>query len=832
MSRTGPLLLVYTLTIFVSALLLFLVQPLIGKLIVPLLGGFPAVWNTCMFFFQATLLAGYAYAHFSTAALGERKQAWLHLAVLLVPFVVLPLGIFTGLVPAGEDNPIPGLLLLLLASVGLPFFAISTTAPLLQRWFASTDHPAAQDPYFLYAASNAGSMIALSGYLALVEPNLLLREQRWAWTVCYALLVGLIAFCALMLWRSAPAAPAAAKRPSPKKTLAAAPEAITAGDRFRVIARDFVGTSLEARALTRPDDAISGGQVLRWVALAAVPSSLMLGATTYVTTDIAAIPLLWVLPLMLYLLSFIIVFSRVPAWVHKTMVLALPVLLLLLIFVMISKSKLPMPMWMTVLLHLVVLFAVAMVCHGELARTRPAAKHLTRFFLWMSVGGVVGGMFNAMLAPVVFNSLAEYPIAMVVAGLLLPRLDDERRGSTRSLLYDAALPVGLAILAVEAFNGFRVSNSILGSSAGTVVGWIDSVAETISVEGPRLRHILTYAPPVVLCYVFVERPLRFGLGLAVLLFASALPNVFDKQVVYRDRGFFGVLNVRSVQDAQTFKDAEGESHEVKLTEHRLLHGNILHGTQFRSDDDGDEKYRREPLTYYHRTGPIGQLLAAFEGADAKNDLAVIGLGTGTMAAYPEKGQRLTFYEIDRKVKWVSFDQDTYFSYVQDAKKRGAEIDVVLGDARLSLDRERASKPDQLYDVIVVDAFSSDAIPVHLITKQALAIYLDKLKPDGIVAFHTSNRYLRLEPVVGNIGDALRCAVIAQHDYNDGPPGKSSSSWALVAREKKHFGKLLEDVKADPKDENKRWEFLEPDDSVGVWSDDFSNLLKVFQWKSK
>jgi SAM-dependent methyltransferase len=842
-SRLLAYTLTYTLTIFLSALLLFLVEPLIGKLIVPLLGGFPSVWNTCMVFFQAMLLAGYAYAHYSTRWLGGRRQAVVHIglvALIAVPVLLFQLQVFRDLVPSSEDNVVQlvlGLLLLLLVSVGLPFFVVSATAPLLQRWFASTDHPAAKDPYFLYAASNLGSMLALFGYIVTVEPNLTLVQQRWAWSVAFALLVLLLAGCAVLFWKSP--APTA-KLPEDKLPVKSLPAsaAIIAAPSFRQFATDFAGPSLAVQALRPADEHIGLGRALRWVALAFVPSSLMLGVTTYITTDIAAIPLLWVLPLALYLLSFILVFSKLPALVHRFMVLALPVLLLLLIFMMVSRNSLHTTMWVLVLLHLVVLFAVAMVCHGELARDRPAARHLTHFYLLMSVGGVLGGLFNALVAPVIFTSLAEYRVAMVLAALLIPRMDESAQpAAPRTRWLDFLLPAALVFVCLEFFgvrlyHPFPLINRLLlagdrwagqqeGATATAIIDKLNGMAEALHISPKIFLAILRYAPPIILGYLFVERPLRFGLGVAAILFVGSVPTTFDTEhdVIFRDRSFFGVINVK--QYNESFR-LNGEWKTVKA--HSLLHGNILHGVQFRYDVDkpDDDQYKTWRITYYHSSGPIGQVFSTFPREPGKRDVAVIGLGTGSMAAYAASGDRYTFYEIDRMVKAISFDQTTYFSFVKDAQQRGADVDIVLGDARLSLDRERETKPDQKFDLIVVDAFSSDAIPVHLMTRQALQIFRAKLKEDGIIIFHTSNRYLRLEPVVGNIAEAEGMAWLMQSDgdVTDDTPGKYASTWVVVANKEADFGKLLDD---------NNWNQDRRDPSVGVWTDDFSNLLRVFQW---
>jgi SAM-dependent methyltransferase len=787
--RSGPILLVYALTLFLSALLLFLVQPLIGKLLVPLLGGSPAVWNTCLVFFQAMLLAGYAYAHYSARWLGERRQSAVHLAVLMLPALVLPLDISPRLIPTGGDNPIPGLLLLLLLSAGLPFFAVAATAPLLQRWFATTDHPAAKDPYFLYAASNAGSMLALLGYPILVEPRLTLVQQRWAWSVGYGLLVVLLAACALLLRRSP--APPPAKEP------------LMPSDR---------------------EEGVTPRRALRWVALAFVPSSLMLGATTYITTDIAAIPLLWVLPLALYLLSFIVVFSSLTTGAHRLAALALPVLLLLIVFLMVSGMH--TRMWTVVLLHLLGLFTVAIVCHGELADDRPSPRLLTQFYLLMALGGVLGGLFNALLAPLLFTSTAEYPLALVLAAFLIPPLRRTKGlPARRTRWLDFLLPVGVGLLCLEFFgvsggDHFPLTNEALalfdrlagrlpGASARDVGDAVENLARGLGISWANLVAILCFAPPIMLTYVLVERPLRFGLGVGAILLAAALPAQFEDSIIYRGRSFFGVLTVQSGYDPW-MRDG---SH----TSHRLYHGNTLHGKQFDDDDD----LHGDPLTYYHRTGPVGQLFEVLPGRSSPRDVAVIGLGTGTMAAYARRGDHYTFYEIDRQVRAISYDQSRYFSYVHDAQARGAEVDVVMGDARLSLEREGES--GRKYDLIVVDAFSSDAIPVHLMTLQALRDYRGRLKDDGVIAFHVSNRYLGLEPVVANLAAAegMACLMMSDEAVKNPGLGKVDSTWVIVAGRDADFGTLVE---------GSQWKRPGRDERVGVWTDDYSNLVRVFQWK--
>src|ERR671921_931355 len=411
-SGGGLLMLLFSATIFISAALLFLVEPMFAKFVLPSFGGTPAVWTGSMMFFQATLLVGYLYVHATTTWLGARRQAILHLVVVLSPLLVLPLAVpGEEWAPSSQANPIFLLLGLLAISVGLPFFAISTTNPLVQRWLADVDHPAARDPYFLYRASNLGSVIGLLGYPLVVEREFTLSNQGLWWSVGYGLLVVLVFASAVMLWRSEPAP--AQEEEEAAESLSGDP--VSGG-----------GSPLTAEpSLEAPAGRLSGRPTwlrrARWVGLTFVPSSLMLGVTAFITTDITPIPLLWVIPLSLYLFSFVIVFSpsqRMPDAIHKAMVAVLPLVIAVLVVAMLIDLR--DPFWLLIGLHLLGFFVVAMVLHGEVARDRPPARHLTEFYLWVSVGGVLGGVFNAVIAPVVFDTVIEYQLAIVLACLFLP----------------------------------------------------------------------------------------------------------------------------------------------------------------------------------------------------------------------------------------------------------------------------------------------------------------------------------------------------------------------------------------------------------------------------
>lgn len=731
---------------FVSASLLFLIQPMFTKMVLPLLGGTPAVWNTCLVFYQAALLAGYAYADWAPKWLGVRRQAAFHVALLLVIVFTLPIGISHGWTPPPTSNPILWLLLLLAVSVGLPFFVISTTAPMLQKWFAHTGHAQAHDPYFLYGASNLGSMLALVGYPVLVEPYLRLGHQAWAWAGGYLVLTGLISLCGLMLWRTAGTATGAGPEAAGTRAAAASPQAGAAP--------------------------VTLSQRFWWVLLAFAPSSLLLGVTSYISTDIASVPLLWVVPLAIYLLTFVLIFARQPLLPHHLMVFLEPYLIILVSILFFLRFK--GAVWQTFPLHLLAFFIIAMVCHGELMKARPPVAQLTEFYLWMSLGGVLGGVFNALVAPMVFNAVIEYPLIIVLACLLRPGLSLEDRKPYRRL-WDFLLPGAFALLLVALGWGFRALPS----------------SQTI------LSLVLVSCLAGALCYSFRHRPRRFALGVGVLILSGMFFQTGQEQVLLKERNFFGVLKVSL--------DDKGEYHT-------LTHGSTVHGRQFL-----DPARRREPLTYFSRSGPLGQVFAAFAGKDAKQRVAVIGLGTGTVACYAQPGQDFTFYEIDPAVEHIARDP-RYFTFLKDCPAR---YKVVLGDARLSLQQA----PEAGYDMIILDAFSSDAIPVHLVTREALGLYLSKLAPGGILAFHITNRYLDLRPVLGNLARAAGLTALGQNDAKlseqDRENLKGRSVWVVMARDQASLAKLARQP---------RWQPLPWTPGAALWTDDFSNILKVFTWR--
>jgi hypothetical protein len=749
----------FVLTIFLSAALLFLVQPMFAKMLLPLLGGTPAVWNTSVVFFQLALLAGYLYAHLVVRWLDARRQAVLHAAVLLLPAMALPITVRAPGDPS-STGPAAWLFAALLLSVGLPFFAVSTSAPLLQRWFARTTHRAARDPYFLYAASNAGSLGALVAYPFVIEPVISLSAQARLWSGGYGALELLTLLCGYRAWQS-PAAP--------DRAPADAGGADTCPVRWR----------------TR----------LHWMALAAVPSMLMLSTNTYVTTDIAAVPLLWIIPLAIYLLTFILAFAPRQIIQPWALSLVMPLVLIPSVLAVVREETRAMTI---IPVHLLTFFVAALSCHSELARRRPAREDLTDFYLSMSAGGAIGGLFTTLLAPLLFIQTTEYPLGLVLACLMRTPVPLFRAGPTGNLHDEAAsTPMGRS----RRRQVRRLVSLALDVALPVAIGWLliflynRANASGISeFSGRGLAYI--FAAPFALWLFGLSRPIRLALGLAAIFVASGLTRDSGQNVLHAERTFFGTHEVLD------------EGWEIKL-----LNGTTNHGTQLKSPD-----LRCRPTSYYHTTSPIGQLFGSFTGLYTKFDVAVVGLGTAALAAHSHAGQRWTFYEINPAIERIAKDR-RYFTYLADCI---ANYQVVIGDARLKI----ASAPDGAHDVIVLDAFSSDAIPVHLLTREAIALYFRKLRSGGVLAIHISNRYLDLEPVLAAlVRDAGLTGRIADDNgvsNQEQIEGKLSSTWVVVARSPEDLG---------PIDGISRWVPLSPRSDVHAWTDDFSDVVRLIDFSS-
>lgn len=578
--------LIFSTAIFVNAMLLFWVQPLVGKMILPLAGGGPAVWNTCLFFFQGTLLAGYIYAHVGSGALGSRRHGALHLLLVLAALALLPMGFGHDALADLDRNPAWAILRALVANVGFPFFIISAGSPLLQKWFGETGDKDAGDPYFLYAASNLGSFVGLIAYPVLLEPFMTLGELNRLWFFAYAALVLLLVLCAWPMWRAQPSAPAAAISP------------------------DITEVASEPVNLSRR---------LAWLLWSFAPSSLLLGVTTYITTDVASVPLFWIVPLSLYLLSFVLAFAR-PGWaVHPFMVRA-QALLLCVTGVNYFAEAIVHP-WLVVGLHLLTFLVTAVVCHGRLAEDRPPSRYLTEFYLWLSLGGMLGGLFNSLIAPQLFLRLEEYPVAIIIAVLLRPYLVKDRT-QAKFNLWDVTLPVALGCGYFYSAYAFRT------------IDWLAT-----ELKSPAL-----FALGAAACIVFARRPLRFGLALLALFVATMVEPEGGSTTLFRGRSFFGVYRVRLNFDASRVS---------------LLHGTTLHGTQ-----NLDAKLRTTPISYYFPSGPIGQIFQSFAQPRADAKIGLVGLGSGALACYAKPGQSFSFFEIDPLIERIARDPKL-FTYLRD-----------------------------------------------------------------------------------------------------------------------------------------------------------------------
>jgi hypothetical protein len=720
----GPMLAVFGAAIFLSAALLFAVQPMFTKMVLPQLGGSPSVWSVAIVFFQAVLLAGYAYAHVLTRHAPTKVSVLVHVAVMLAATFVLPLTIAAGWGRPPAENEALWLLGLFAVSIGLPFFALSANAPLLQAWFARSEHPRARDPYFLYAASNIGSILALLSYPFVIEPMTRLGQQTRAWSIAFCALIVLIGACGVLSWRAGGAA------------------------------RDAAVTE---QAGARP----SGRDATIWMALAAVPSALLIAVTAHLSTDIAPSPFLWVIPLALYLSTFVIVFQQRPVLPHHGMILVQPALLVALVATVVYSVHDYLPLVMV--LHVVTFFVTAMVCHGELARRRPAAGHLTAFYMWMSAGGVLGGGAAALVAPHVFSWVAEYPILIVLAILCRPGLTLADGRETMLVLGAFIVAAAIIVVPAVAFEHTLDSKSFY---------WSLGVLLALALAASQLRSPLAFAALMVLAFLVFR------------CYETELERV---------RSFFGVHKIVD----------RGDGYRV------LQHGTTIHGAERWVDIEAGPVVRPLPLAYFHANSATVQTIAATRArAGGPIRVAVVGLGTGTLACWSEPGDDWTYYEIDPVVVRIARDS-TRFTFLSAC---APDIPIVQGDARLTL----GDAPEGHYDVIMLDAFASDTMPVHLITKEAMALYLRKLKPDGMVAMHVSSRYMELVSVVAGIAQAngLLARINPPEDV-DYTAYQFATVVVAAARKDADFGTLASEgnwtsVRADPR----QW----------VWTDDYSNVI--------
>jgi hypothetical protein len=685
---------IFCLVSLLGAFLLFQVQPMISKFILPWFGGSPGVWTTCMLFFQMVLFGGYTYAHFLT----RRKpgtQAIIHVTLLILAALLLPIVPNEALKPTDSQSPSMRILLLLLTTVGLPYFILSATSPTVQVWYGRV-YPN-RSPFRLYSLSNIGSLGALLSYPILIEPRWDVLNQAWIWSIGFVIFAIFMGACAIGEWK-----------------------------------RGSNETEEKLHKEEEADAKLPGPTIWRrltWVALPAFASVMLLATTNHVCQDVAVIPFLWVVPLALYLLTFIICFDH-PRWYLRA-AWALPAMIVLLL---VSSGWSP-NIVAEILVAFGAMFLICMVCHGELARLKPGTSHLTEYYLLMSAGGALGGLTASLIAPVVFTTFMEWSLAILI---------------------------GFALVSWVAYRGLS-------------------------------KHVSTS----------VQKPLALGFGIVTaigLYFISGWEFSFSESLV-RIRNFYGTISVRERETEP--KDTNGEAEKFRS----LYCSGTEHGRQFLS-----EELKREPLTYYGYESGVGQLLLSLKNkADAK--VGVIGMGTATLATYGEAGQTYRFYEINPDMVKVA---ENYFTYLADMKARGAKYELALGDARLMM----ATEPDQQYDALVLDAFSGDSVPAHLITKEAFTIYQRHMKPDGVIAVHITNHYLNLAPVVERL--AREFGYLSKRICVDpqGKPGHYQPDYLLLCKNEA----IIKAYTAVPPP------YAHDIPDIPLWTDHAHNLFQILEHK--
>lgn len=758
----------YALTIFLGAFLLFLVQPLIGKFILPWFGGGPGVWTTCLLFFQTLLLGGYAYAHFTSTRLKPRTQAITHLVLLALSLAWLPIIPNSDWKPAAGDEPTRRILLLLTATLGLPYLLLSATGPLLQRWFSLT-HPG-KSPYRLYALSNVGSLLALLGYPFAIEPLLSRSTQAWSWSIALAVFAALCGVCAWRISRANPSANAAAQDTPAVDDLAPAADKPTRLQRFF------------------------------WLTLPAVASVLLVATTSKLCVDVAVIPFLWVLPLALYLLSFILCFDH-PRWYARGVFAALFVVACAGVGYFVS-SGLHAPIAHQITGYSVALFVACMICHGEVFRLRPAPQHLTSFYLHLSLGGALGGFFVAVVAPLVFNDYYELHLGYWVLAYLFAAICLVQRSRAIALGVGAGTLIGVVMLPL-----FFLNRTI-------EPGFVAHFKNYYATYHAFYLEYRWWAAGVLIVLLWSLRDairarenewhLRFAflpLGLTAVLGAIFFIQITGTHsgMIESSRNFYGTLKVRPY----------GEPASISYS-YLLSHGITTHGLQFVRPP-----YNTWATTYYGPKSGIGLALDHAEPTTGGRKFGFVGLGAGTLAAYGLAGDQLRIYEINSEVLRLARERFTFLT------QTAADVKIVLGDARLSMEDELAHDAPQHFDVLALDAFSSDAIPIHLLTEQAFAVYLKHLKPDGVIAVHISNRYLDLRPVVEALAKRYQMHLVT---ISDNPKDEDwwlyRTTWCLLSRDPQKFAHEDFQVAAE-----------EAPDEIAqtvLWTDDRASLAGVLR----
>jgi len=757
--------LLFSATAFLSSFLLFLIQPMAGKNLLPSAGGSPATWNSCMVFFQLLLLGGYLWTHLSVKKAGINRQSHIQtgLAILALLFLPVLLSIDTDI----GHNPAIWLILQLAKTVGLPFFFLAGLSPLLQVWFSNTAHPLSKDPYFLYAAGNCGSFAALLAYPLFIEPNLRLAAQANLFGILFVTLLVLLFFCRRHISVSQ--------------------------------------STAEENAAQTDKKTVPISEKLKWVMAAFVPSSLLLAATQFITTDLAPVPFLWILPLMVYLATFIIAFSRIrlsSLLIEKIVITS--ILLFPAGFFLLTAN-----LWVGIPLHLFTLFSVALFCHTWLAQNRPDASGLTAFFTLISLGGVLGGMFNTFFAPWFFTTFAEYPLMIIVACLMLKRFapcETKHDAPEESIALSVIIGLYAAVLLamVNQLNLPLFFQQIaLFTGFDTARPPVDGMLATLQNSQVLFRSLLIVVFSLFPLFLLKKMP-RLNLALFTLIVMSFLfiwKTGHQSINLARARNFFGIKSVQ---------------YNPQLKLRSLVHGTTVHGNQCI-----EPAYISMPLTYFHPKGPVGQIFQS--PAAARHDLkaAILGMGIGSIAAYSRPGNEFVFYELDPQVISIAQNSDL-FTFISD---NADTCRIVCGDGRQMI----RQAPENYFDMIFFDAFSSGSVPVHLITIEAINEYLLRLKPDGLLIMNITNRYLDLKPVLAaaaKVCDLKAITISDQYFAKDVPENfqRFQSEYVVLAKDFTNLQPFVENTSSG-------WQPLDCEKKIEPWTDDFSSLLAAINFRT-
>jgi len=702
----------FAITIFISAFLLFQVQPVIARYILPWYGGSPAVWSTCMLFFQVGLLVGYSYAHVISKYLATKKQVIVHFVLLGLSLLLLPITPSEALKPDSVDSPAVDIIFLLFSTVGIPYILVSSTGPLLQQWF-NKQYPD-KSPYRLYSLSNLGSLLALLTYPFIVEPNLGLNTQTIVWSIGYGVFILACGWTGLTLYKSVSNLPPTIKKVEP--------------------------TENQKMSVMDP---------VLWIAFSACGSILLLAATNFVCQDVAVIPFFWIIPLSLYLITLIIAFDN-PRWYMRWFWIPILILIIPKIFMLLEGHYVlsDAELMEQLIVYLGGMFVAVMVCHGEMVRLKPPAKHLTFFYLMVSLGGAIGGIFVTFVAPEIFSDFWEWPIGLVLV-LLLAAVSFIRKP------------------------GFDVPKFI-----------------SSKLSDPKFA--IWAISPTWLVIVLVGGAWHFGLKII------DFQDTFSEDVLASNRNFYGVIRV--------IESSKGKSRH----RYKMYHGQINHGIQFQNP-----KKMHWPTTYFSRHSGIG--LAVRRHPKRLNrqglHLGVIGLGSGTIGTYLMAKDKFVFYEIDPDVERIARQ---YFTYLNDGGKR---IEVVLGDGRISMEKELKEQGSRKYDILAMDAFSGDAIPIHLLTKEAFELYFQHLTSDGVLAVNISNKYVDLEPLIYNMAKEFNIDSVLIEENRNRSKGIKGSTWVLISNNQKFMQHPRVLAYIEP------WPDWAKQKKV-VWTDDYSNLVEL------